>query len=228
MEDAPAELGQYLRPTLFLDSDHPTIVDFSRSVAARHASEVDRAVAFYYAVRDGIRYDPYRVDLRPEALRASSVLRGGYGFCIPKAILLAAAARAAGIPSRLGFADVKNHLATERLLQAMQTDVFAFHGYAELLLEGRWVKATPAFNASLCERFDVPPLEFDGRADSLFQQFNRRGDRYMEYVRDRGHYADVPLDELHAAFVEHYPALATASGYDLEGRFEEEAEGKIG
>lgn len=217
-----------LRPTPFLDSDHPTIVEFSRSVAAQHASDVDRAVAFYYAVRDGIRYDPYRVDLRPEALRASTVLEKGFGFCIPKAILLAAAARAAGIPSRLGFADVKNHLATERLLQAMRTDIFAFHGYAELLLDGAWVKATPAFNASLCERFDVPPLEFDGREDSLFQQFNRRGERYMEYVRDRGHYPDVPLDELRGALVEHYPALATADGYDLEGQFEEEADGELG
>lgn len=227
MDDTPTDLGQYLQPTPFLDSDHPTIVEFSRSVAAQHASDVDRAVAFYYAVRDGIRYDPYRVDLRPEALRASTVLQNGFGFCIPKAILLAAAARAAGIASRLGFADVKNHLATERLLRAMQTDVFAFHGYAELLLDGRWVKATPAFNASLCVRFDVPPLEFDGRRDSLFQQFNRRGDRYMEYLRDRGHYADVPHDELRTALVEHYPALATADGYDLEGRFEEEADGGL-
>ena len=228
MDEGSAQLDQYLRPTRFLDSDHPAIVDFSRSVAAQHASAVDRAVAFYYAVRDGIRYDPYRVDLRPEALRASTVLQQGYGFCIPKAVLLAAVARAADIPSRLGFADVKNHLATERLLQAMQTDIFAFHGYAELLLEGRWVKATPAFNASLCERFDVPPLEFDGRTDSLFQQFNRRGDRYMEYVRDRGSYADVPIDELRAALVEHYPALASATGYDLHGRFEEDAEGETG
>ena len=105
---------------------------------------------------------------------------------------------------------------------------FKYHGYAELLLGGNWVKATPAFNTSLCERFDVAPLEFDGRQDSLFQQFNRRGDRYMEYVRDRGHYSDVPLDELRAALVEYYPALATANGYDLEGRFEEEADGETG
>jgi transglutaminase-like putative cysteine protease len=228
MEDQPAELGPYLQPTAFVDSDHPTIVEFSRSVATQHASDVDRAVAFYYAVRDGIRYDPYRVDLRPEALRASTVLEKGFGFCIPKAILLAAVARAADIPSRMGFADVKNHLATERLLEAMQTDVFAYHGYTELLLDGKWVKATPAFNASLCERFDVAPLEFDGTQDSLFQQFNRRGDRYMEYVRDRGHHPDVPLDELRAALVEYYPALAKANGYDLEGRFEEDADGEPG
>jgi transglutaminase-like putative cysteine protease len=222
MEGSPEQLAQYLRPTSLIDADHPTIVEFSRSVAAQHASDLDRAVAFYYAVRDGIRYDPYRVDLRPEGLRASTVLERGFGFCIPKAILLAAVARAAGIPSRLGFADVKNHLATERLLRAMQTDVFVFHGYAELLLDDRWVKATPAFNTSLCERFDVPPLDFDGRQDSLFQQFNQRGDRYMEYLRDRGHYADVPLEELRTAMVEHYPALATADGYDLEGLFEDE------
>ncbi len=225
MEATAGELAQYLRPTSFIDSDHPAVVEFGQGVAAGHASNLDQAVAFYYAVRDGIRYDPYRVDLRPEALRASAVLRKGFGFCIAKAVLLAATARAAGIPSRLGFADVRNHLATERLLRALQTDLFVFHGYAELWLDGRWVKATPAFNASLCERFDVAPLEFDGRQDSLFQQFNRRGDRYMEYVQDRGQFADLPLDEIRTAFLEHYPALASAIGYDLEGYFEEEAEG---
>ena len=99
-------------------------------------------------------------------MRASAVLATGYGWCVTKAALLAAAARAAGIPARLGFADVRNHLSTERMRATMATDVFVWHGYTELWLQGAWRKATPAFNVELCERFGLLPLEFDGRNDS--------------------------------------------------------------
>lgn len=199
----------YRQSTTFLDADHPRVVRFARDAVGQRSQSAEQAVALYYAVRDGFRYDPYRIDLRPAAMRASALIERGYGFCVPKAILLAAAARALGIPSRLGFADVKNHLATERLRRAMGTDLFVFHGYSELWLGDRWVKATPAFNRELCERFNVDPLEFDGVRDSLFQQMDREGHRYMEYVRDRGQYADLPLGEMLAAFEEYYPALLT-------------------
>ncbi len=215
-------LDDYLRPTECVDSDNPAVTAFAEQVTRGISGDRECAVAIYYAVRDSFRYDPYRVDLTPFGMRASTVLRREYGFCIPKAALLAAAARVKGIPSRLGFADVKNHLATEKLRRLMKTDLFVFHGYTELFLEGQWVKATPAFNRSLCERFDVEPLPFDGWEDSLLQQFNRRGDRYMEYVRDRGIDAGVPLDAIVAAFHEHYPGLMSESGYDVSGDFERE------
>jgi len=211
------DLTPFLRPTKSLDASHPRVIAFARTAAEGHAGAVARAVALYYAVRDGFRYDPHRIDLRPEAMRASAVLERGYGFCVPKAALLAAAARALGIPSRLGFADVKNHLATERMRRAMGTELFVFHGYTELHLEGRWVKATPAFNRELCERFGVDPLEFDGVHDSLFQQADRKGNQYMEYVHDRGTYADLPLDDMLAAFEQHYPALMAGGVYTFEG-----------
>lgn len=201
----------YARPTPFIDSDHPDVAQFAATAVAGVDGDAAKARALYYAVRDGIYYDPYRVDLSPDAMRASAVLGRGYGFCIPKAVLLAAGARAVGIPSRLGFGDVRNHLATERLLQIMQTDLFVFHGYTELLIGHRWVKATPAFNRTLCERFDVTPLEFDGVHDSLFQEFDRKGNRYMEYVRDRGHFADLPLEDIRSTFEEYYPQLVAGS-----------------
>ncbi len=215
--------AQYLRSTKCIDSAHPAVQRFAKEVTAEATTDLDRAIALYYAVRDCYRYDPYRVDLSVRGMRASAVIEREYGFCIPKATLLAAAARHVGIPSRLGFADVKNHLATEKLLRLMQTDLFVFHGYAELWLNGQWVKATPAFNKSLCERFNVASLEFDGRHDSLFQQFNQDGDRYMEYIRDRGQFDDVPLAEIVEAFRKHYPAMMAGAGYDVGGRFEDEA-----
>lgn len=206
-----------LRPTGFLDADHPAVSAFAKETVGDRADPVERAVALYYAVRDGIRYEFWYIDLRPAALRASAVLARGTGFCVSKAVLLAAAGRALGIPTRLGFADVRNHLSTGKIRRAMGTDLFVFHGYTELLLDGRWVKATPAFNRSLCDRFGVAPLEFDGVHDSLFQQADRQGNRYMEYVRDRGSYDDLPLAEMLRTFEEHYPALMTGGVYQVPG-----------
>src|SRR5512146_3596441 len=139
----PILVNPTLAPTPLIYSDHPAVADFARR-HAEGADERERAVALYYAVRDGFRYDPYRIDLSPQGMRASGVIAAGYGWCVPKAALLAAACRAVGIPARVGFADVRNHLSTERMRQVMQTDVFFWHGYTDVLLDGAWRKATPA------------------------------------------------------------------------------------
>jgi len=199
-----------LAPTPTIDSDHPEVRRFAEETVAGAQDDVERAVRLYYAVRDRIRYNPYQwvtTLATPDGLKASATLAATGAFCVPKAILLAAAARAVGIPSRLGFADVRNHLATRRLLEYLENDLFVFHGYTELFLEGRWVKATPAFDASLCEKFGVEPLPFDGRHDSVFQPFDRKGRQHMEYVRDRGHRNDVPLREMIEAWTEVYPKI---------------------
>ena len=193
-----------LQPTVLIDSDHPAVVAFA-SRHGRGRDDRERAVALYYAVRDGFRYDPYRIDLSPDGMKASAVIGQGHGWCVPKATLLAAACRACGIPARVGFADVRNHLSTERMRAVMQTDVFDWHGYADLCIGGAWVKATPAFNASLCERFGLLPLEFDGTADSLYHPFDRLGHRHMEYVAQRGSFDDVPLARIAADFARLYP-----------------------
>jgi transglutaminase-like putative cysteine protease len=156
-------------------------------------------------VRDKIRYNPFLDFADPDVFRASAVLEAGQGFCVGKASLLAACARAAGIEARVGFADVKNHLTTPRLAETMGSDLFVYHGYTEMRIDGNWVKATPAFNLALCTRFRVKPLEFDGREDSIFHPFDEDDRRHMEYLRDRGVYADVPVDEIQQAFREAYP-----------------------
>jgi transglutaminase-like putative cysteine protease len=202
-------------PTWLLDSDHPDV----RAFARRHAQGRDdreRAVALLYAVRDGFRYDPYRIDLSPAGMRASSVLRAGHGWCVPKASLLVAAARAAGIPARVGYADVRNHLSTERLRRTMKTDLFVWHGYADLWIEERWVKATPAFNIELCTRFGLLPLDFDGRQDAIYHPFDAAGNRHMEYVHQRGAFDDVPLALIQTDFVRLYgPAWSDVGSQGL-------------
>jgi transglutaminase-like putative cysteine protease len=197
-------MNPYLESAQFIDSAHPAVAKFSEKFVAGNSAR-ERAVSLYYAVRDEIRYNPFLDFSRPEAYRASSVLAANEGFCIGKAALLAAAARAAGIPARVGFADVKNHLTTPRLAETMGTDLFIYHGFAELELDGRWVKATPAFNLALCKRFRVKPLEFDGREDSIFHAFDEDERRHMEYLRSRGSFADVPVEEIQNAFREAYP-----------------------
>lgn len=193
-----------LAPTVLIDSDHPAVGTFSH----RHAkgNDNDTAVALYYAVRDDFRYDPYHIDLSVEGMRASSVLVQGYGWCVPKAALLAAACRACGIPARLGYADVRNHMSTERMRQTMGTDLFIWHGYTDILLEGVWRKATPAFNIELCDRFGLLPLEFDGTQDSIYHPYDRAGNRHMEYVNQRGAFDDMPLQQITADFNRYYPA----------------------
>ncbi|MFZ4478734.1 MAG: transglutaminase-like domain-containing protein [Rhodoferax sp.] len=192
-----------LKPTALIDSDHPAVLAFSAKYGIG-ASERDRAMALFYAVRDDFRYDPYRIDMSPFGMTASTVLATGYGWCVNKAALLAAACRACGIPARLGFADVRNHLSTERMRQAMKTDIFAWHGYADIWLDGAWRKATPAFNLQLCEKFGLLPLEFDGVKDSIYHPFDRAGNRHMEYVRQRGTFNDLPLAQIVATFSEIY------------------------
>jgi len=222
MEHLPG-LAEYLAPTRFIDSDSPAVVDFARDAARDAGDATGAAIGLYLAVRDRIRYDPYDIRLTPEAFVASGCLERGTGFCITKAALLAACARAIGIPARLGYADVKNHLATPKLLEMLGTDLFTYHGYTDLFLEGRWVKATPAFNLSLCQKFRVLPLEFDGKADSVFHPFDADGRRHMEYVLDRGTRADVPYEEITSNFRAVYPRMHGAGGLRAAGDFEAEA-----
>jgi transglutaminase-like putative cysteine protease len=199
MEHA-AEFLPYLSPTSIIDSDHPDVMAFARESAGESSLPVERAVNLYLAVRDSIRYDPYMPFHLPEHYRASVVLKRGRGFCIPKASLLCACARAMGIPARLGFANVRNHLATRQLLEFLGVNLFVYHAFVEMFLEGNWVKATPAFNRELCERHRVPPLEFDGRESSVFQPYNLENRKFMEYVDFVGSRADVPVDEIVAAW----------------------------
>jgi transglutaminase-like putative cysteine protease len=190
----------YLTPTTIIDCDHPAVQAFVWEAIETTADAVGRAVKLYLAVRDSIRYDPYVPFHRPEHYRASVVLHRRRGFCIPKASLLCACARAAGIPSRLGFATVRNHLATRQLLEYLGSDLFVYHAFTELYLGGKWVKATPAFNRELCERHGVPPLEFNGTEDSVFQPYNHENRKFMEYVGFLGSYADVPVSAILSAW----------------------------
>lgn len=216
----------YLQPGRFVESDDPAILALAaRVLEGADGDPVSRAIRLYYAVRDGVAYDPYIPFNRPESYSARQALACGRAFCVPKAALLAAVARAAGIPARLGFADVKNHLATPRLIDMNGGDVFHWHAYTELYLDGRWVKSTPAFDLPLCERFGVLPLDFDGRTDSIFHPFDRFDRKHMDYVLDRGTYADVPFDKIVATMRVVSPKLLDEAAFAGSRTFAAEAAG---
>jgi len=191
-----AERRLYLDPGDYIDSEHPSVVAFAREHAASGASDRDKVGALYKAVRDEIRYNPY-VDMRsPETFRASSVLEAGNGYCVGKASLYAAVCRAHGIPARVGFADVRNHLTTDKLRESMGTDLFTWHGFTHVYVDGAWRKATPTFNASLCAKLGVKPLDFDGYDDALLHPYDGAGRAFMQYVEDHGTFHDVPAQFL--------------------------------
>jgi transglutaminase-like putative cysteine protease len=188
---------QYLSSTEIIDSDNQFIIDYAADVLKNTEDDpISKAIKLYYAVRDVIWYDPYLPFYRPEHYRASHVLKKGRAFCIGKASLLCALGRVCGIPSRVGFATVRNHLATRQLIEFLGTDLFVYHGFVEFYLADHWVKATPAFNIELCRKHKVLPLEFNGREDSIFHPFNSDKKQFMEYVDDHGTYADIPVGEI--------------------------------
>ena len=215
-----SSLRLYLSPAEFIDSDHPGVRAKAAATVGAVTDPAEQARLLYTAVRDGIRYDPYVDYTDPETYRASSVLERGHAYCVGKASLYVALCRASGIPARLGLADVKNHLATPRLLELVGTDVFAYHGYVEIMPDRQWVKATPTFNVSLCQKLGVPPLEFSGETDALLQPFDARGREFMSYVAQHGTFFDVPAKFIMAEMKRIYPKLCQPGG--LRGDMEAE------
>ena len=204
--------SQYLKATRYLDHDNEAVQVYVDLVCGGANNERERAIALFYAVRDDIRYDPYSCNLSADSLRASHVLNSGRGYCVGKAVLLAAAGRAAGIPTRLGFADVRNHFTSPQLAELMGTDVFYYHGYADFYLDGRWIKLTPAFNRELCEKMNSPALEFDGEHDAIFQELDSgsQGRLRMEYLRYHEPVSDLDPEPIFAEYRRRYPRMMAA------------------
>ncbi|MGE0097206.1 MAG: transglutaminase family protein [Hydrogenophaga sp.] len=211
----------YLAPTRFFDFEQPEVVAFVRAATAGATTPREQAVRLFTAVRDQVRYEPYSMRMTPECFRASTVVRERGAFCIPKAVLLIAGARWLGIPAALGLSDVVNHFSTPRLQKIMgHREVFMHHGWAALHIEGRWLKAVPAFNQELCTLMRVPPTDFDGLHDAVLQQYKEDGSVHMEYLRDHGVWSDVPYQRIDDDWGGYYPPSLWSgrrSRIDVEG-----------
>jgi transglutaminase-like putative cysteine protease len=195
----------FLTPTRGIECDEPKLIEFAQLSAEDGEDEREGAVKLFYAVRDGTKYDPYQVSILPEEFKASQVPAKKPGWCVKKAILLAAAARIFKIPSRLGCANIRNHLVSESLKEAMKTDLFVFQGFTEIYLDGQRIKATPSFDIQMCQDLDINPVEFDGTEDAMLSKYAKRGNLHIEYGDDLGSFADLPLEEIIEAFKKYYP-----------------------
>lgn len=194
---------EYLLPTYFIDSDSETVTNLAKSLVKDLTEDIDKAKAIFYWVRDEIRYDPYAFSLDNKAdFKASAIIKKGASWCVPKACVLAALSRAVGIPSCLHFADIRNYQITDKLFEEMGTNVFVFHGYTELFINGKWIKATPTFNIELCSKFGLKTVEFDGVNDGMLPAESLDGQKYVEYLKDRGFFADLPFDQMISTYEE--------------------------
>ena len=190
------KMEKYLRPTPTFDCDNEFMKQKAQEMTKGQREIVDKAKSLFYFVRDEIKYNLYVASDLPEYYRASRILEAGEGFCIQKAVVLATLARAVGIPTRLRLAAIRNHLVPDRLRELMGTNLFPTPGYDELYIEGKWVKATPAFDLKMCQQNGIIPVEFDGKNDAMFHSHNLDGKLHIEYIQDRGHFDDLPFDTI--------------------------------
>jgi transglutaminase-like putative cysteine protease len=218
------DTAELLEATEFLDYKNPVVEEFaSRAIAGHTGTPTEKAISLYYAVRDKILYEVYGADLSRDGLRASAIINKGRGFCVHKSIVYAAACRSVGIPSRLVFADVRNHLASDRLRDLVGGTLFCFHTLTSIQLSGRWVKATPVFNKMLCRLYGMSPLEFDGTSDSLYQPYDSDGRRFMEFVNFRGEFGDFPYDLVVTGIRTAHPKLFASQFVTAQGSLADEA-----
>ncbi len=197
-------MQEYLKPTRTIDYESGPIREKAGELICGVEDTPEKARRVFYFVRDQIKYNMFEDFLSLESYIASEVLKKGEGYCVQKAVLLAALARASGIPARLCFADIRNHLVPQYVREVMGTDLFAYHGYVEFHINDRWVKATPAFDQEMCQRHEIIPVEFNGAEDALFHRYDRKGRLHIEYVHQHGRFVDLPFEEIIEAFQKVY------------------------
>ena len=202
-----------LKPTFYIDSDSEQVSTFADKVCTELSrdNQTEITKALFNFIRDEFSYYPFQIDLRKEALKASSQLTKKHGYCVSKAILLVACLRYKKIPARLCFFNVKNHLGTGKLEQALNTDLIVFHGGSEVYLNQKWIKLVPAFDKNLCEKLGVEVLKFDGENDAIFQEYNSSDEsdankqKYMEYIHNYGSFSDFPYELAKTELQKYYP-----------------------
>jgi transglutaminase-like putative cysteine protease len=197
----------FLKSTFTIDSDHTAIVECAASVTKGCKSEREKTVKLFYFVRDSIRYNLFMISVFEEDFKASRILEWGKGYCVQKAVLLTALSRAAGIPCRLAFAKIKNHRLPEPILKMTGTNVFPRHGYNQFYCDGEWISAAATFDKVLCEKNNLPTVEFEGTKDAMLPIHDLERNPYIEYLEKYQATEDLPFQWL-------FEFISKRYGYD--------------
>ncbi len=132
-------LAQWLRPTAFLESDHPLI----REMAAAAAGNLTNSVALASALEGYVRREIHSKTLDMGFAGALEAARTRRGDCSEHAVLVAALGRALGVPSRIVVGLV--YVDREMFGVHDPNGLFVFHVWTELLaLPGAWVPVDAA------------------------------------------------------------------------------------
>jgi transglutaminase-like putative cysteine protease len=199
------DIDNYLQPTEFLDYNKKKVSQKAFEIIQNYKSDQEKAIDLFYWVRDEIKYNMSAFYMIKGNFKASVTLRRGYGFCVSKAVLLSAFSRAIGIPARVHLADIRNNMVPQEIIDYLGTNIFLYHGYSELYLNNKWVKATPVFDKYTAQRAGFLPLvEFDGIHDGILSKYTTKGKLFIEYVKDRGVHVDLPYNEMQRIIKEYY------------------------
>jgi len=201
------DINNYLKESFFFDYTHESIKHIVKDLINVKISKKEKALKLYYIVRDGWRYNPSRISFVAEDLKASVIAKKEEGHCIDKSIIYISCLRALNIPARIGMAKIKNHIGTEKLEEKFGTNILTPHGYVEVFLNNKWIKATPAFNKELCAYYNVSALDFDGENDSIFQEYSKSNEKFMEYIEDYGTFEDFPVEFVKRNMRQYYPSI---------------------
>ncbi len=121
--------AEYLRPSVYIQCDHPDIIKASEEILAGE-TDARRAVA---RLTEGV-YRMLRKNPTASLPSALDVLKTKEGDCNEHAILFAALARAAGIPTKI-YVGLIN----------LYGDAYWYHAWCAVWL-GTWVPVDPTFN----------------------------------------------------------------------------------
>jgi len=138
--DAPLP-ARWVAPSPFIESDDPAIVAQARAIAGGDGDAAARARRLLAWVHGHISPEPAMT-----VPSAREVMRTRRGDCNEHAVLLAALARAAGIPARVVAGLVHTG------------DGFAWHAWNELWL-GAWVSADAVFDQLPADATHVKLIE---------------------------------------------------------------------
>ena len=199
------DITKYLQSTEFLDFNKKRVSNKAFEIIEGLKTNKEKAIALFYWVRDEIRYMMSAFYMIKSNFKASVTLRRGYGFCVSKAVLLSSFARAVGIPAKVHLADIRNNKVPQEVIDYLGTNIFYMHGYSELYIDNKWIKATPVFDKNTSIRAGFLPLvEFDGINNGILSKYDPDGNLFVEYIKDRGVYVELPYDEMNQVIRKKY------------------------